>query len=1292
MSTAGKQVVQYGLTELYAAEEPLVDIVFVHGLNGHPRDTWSTSKPEVFWPADLLPAALRDQRPRILTYGYDATVAAFTDGVSKDKIHDHAEHLASRLVANRALKKAQERPIIFVCHSLGGLVVKRCLIYCQSVRHHQHTERLRSIYVSTYGILFLGTPHNGSNLAKWGSLLQKICAVAFPKKFLDSSPQLVHALQANNETLQNINRLFIEVIGRFHVSFFYESKPTDLKGTREFVVEEDSAAPLIQGVERMGIEKDHSHMCKFEDESSPGYDVVAATIQRYASDAPALIESRWVEEKQIADLQRQAAARELLGDSIFQMSAGASGAVTPTGVSQGDTKSISINESTGSIRVTEQPLSSSSGLLLVAPVGFRPNSVFYGFETEFEQLGQKLRNDKRRALGTCAALLWGPPGCGKTQIAREYLWRHRNDYPAGSFWVDCKTRESRSKSFWEIGQAVAILGVDQPRDPAWDESSKFVDAVRRWFESREGWLIVFDGVAADDNDEIQAFVPFIPDRSGNNIIYTSVDQTLAKRQRLLNPAGIKVSPLSQKEACDLLFKSLGIKEPSALQARKAAEVVNHYECLPLAIHAAAHALVARGVSLEKFKPGTSVHRLAEPFLEILSALRDHAHPEAVNLVTLLSFFAHTVPVALIRFGQHALLEAGMETRSVERVGSMKKEMDNTIAVLRRYGLVERTLLEYAVPSPNRSHSPEENRSQRSVTASSIERPTTELEQHPTDDFNAMLESHITNQSEQSSMESVTYSIDILRIHSVVQEVVRDELKLRCSDQPEHYWWWLTVATNLLCQSYAVADAKIKNSKGRGLVRDYRDYETQATRIWSHFPKSASDAPPFLRKARHMLHETIRSIRKEIQNESPSQSFDSLKHRVQASIFERASSTSSDSPDGESGMTRTSTWTLEQMDSHTESPTQIHRVMEFDDSASEGSWTERWSDAGGGSSGALNASGYHSRRPSDAATQEAATTEASFIQPRRSSILQAIFQGRSMPSTKHKDLGEWKPMPAPPTLSHGQAQVRSRTSSFTSGSDEFASRPRSTGSEASASLAAVHRASPPPARGGRIKTPSRPQSMDRTSPDGERQPLALRSPNQRMSPLATEFEPGVILPAFETTETPRKHTRHVSSSPRLVQAALNNQTARTMATALPIEENISITRRISVADPSVLAQSLPVSPHAIVEERLQPSRIIPLGYTSQPMSRDTSRESNASLATAPPAVPGSASLSTSPQIREPYLYSRPGPASIDLVAANAWEQGIRVEDAEEPANSSLEFDGEDGFGPPQPRFRSGDNTI
>jgi len=191
-------------------------------------------------------------------------------------------------------------------------VVKRCLIYAKSLRH-AHTERLRSIYVSTYGILFLGTPHNGSDLAKWGTLLQSICAAVLPKKFFDTSPQLIEALKTNNETLQNINRFFIEIIGRYRVYFFHESKPMDLKGTISFVVDEDSAAPVIEGVERMGIERDHSHMCKFEDENAPGYDVVAEAIQRYAEEAPATISKRWIEERRIRDVERREAAQELLG-------------------------------------------------------------------------------------------------------------------------------------------------------------------------------------------------------------------------------------------------------------------------------------------------------------------------------------------------------------------------------------------------------------------------------------------------------------------------------------------------------------------------------------------------------------------------------------------------------------------------------------------------------------------------------------------------------------------------------------------------------------------------------------------------------------------------------------------------------------------------------------------------------------------------------------------------------------------------------------------------------------------
>ena len=145
----------------------------------------------------------------------------------------------------------------------------------------KNTEDLRSIFVSTYGLMFLGTPHNGADPAKWGLILQGMVSALVPKKFMDTEAPLVKTLQKNNETLQNINLAFLEIVKRFKVCMVHEAVKSDLRGTKAFIVDKDSAAPLLPDVWYFGIEATHSGMCKFESKNSPGYLNVSTTLKSW---------------------------------------------------------------------------------------------------------------------------------------------------------------------------------------------------------------------------------------------------------------------------------------------------------------------------------------------------------------------------------------------------------------------------------------------------------------------------------------------------------------------------------------------------------------------------------------------------------------------------------------------------------------------------------------------------------------------------------------------------------------------------------------------------------------------------------------------------------------------------------------------------------------------------------------------------------------------------------------------------------------------------------------------------
>lgn len=233
--TINKQANRFELTTVWRDPEAKADIVLVHGLNGNPQRTW-TAHNGVYWPTDLLPASLKNEHANVLVYGYNADVFSSywsrkEKNPSDNYIHLHAQSLITTLTHYRKSEGTERNPIIWVAHSLGGILTKSALLYSNDVRAH-HQEDLRSIFVSTYGIIFLGTPHNGSDAAAWGRIIQRMVDAVVPRKMFETESVLLKTLKKDNEALQQISNHFMDIYQRFRIHMAHENHKTDVKGSK----------------------------------------------------------------------------------------------------------------------------------------------------------------------------------------------------------------------------------------------------------------------------------------------------------------------------------------------------------------------------------------------------------------------------------------------------------------------------------------------------------------------------------------------------------------------------------------------------------------------------------------------------------------------------------------------------------------------------------------------------------------------------------------------------------------------------------------------------------------------------------------------------------------------------------------------------------------------------------------------------------------------------------------------------------------------------------------------------
>lgn len=191
-----------------------VDIVAIHGLNGTPFGTWTQTimnketrkRVSTLWLRDLLPEDVPGAR--IYTYGYPSQVCF---SKSRATTEDFAQKLLWELKAERR-GGHERRPIIFITHSLGGLVCKQALI-----RANQNDD-FRDILASTIGILFFGTPHRGASgtpeFATFvGNVFDSLITASGSRFFTGGiNTDLVKGLKADAPDLSRITEAFSHLI------------------------------------------------------------------------------------------------------------------------------------------------------------------------------------------------------------------------------------------------------------------------------------------------------------------------------------------------------------------------------------------------------------------------------------------------------------------------------------------------------------------------------------------------------------------------------------------------------------------------------------------------------------------------------------------------------------------------------------------------------------------------------------------------------------------------------------------------------------------------------------------------------------------------------------------------------------------------------------------------------------------------------------------------------------------------------------------------------------------------
>jgi formylglycine-generating enzyme required for sulfatase activity/pimeloyl-ACP methyl ester carboxylesterase len=241
-------------------ERRVGDVIFVHGLNGDACRYWCRDgDPRNYWPGWLS-----QDLPAVGVWSLKYDNAAFSKrrlsilgrvlrGGFAMPLSTRAKNVILALVTAEVDGRPAEigkRPIVFIAHSMGGLLVKQML---RAANDSRHLPEWAAILEKTRGVCFIATPHIGADLAKWADYFRALLGPTIATR----------ELEPHHPGLLDLNTWYSDYVTAPGVDIktlsFYEDRA--LAGVGR-VVEPGDANPGVPRAECYPLDDDHRSICK----------------------------------------------------------------------------------------------------------------------------------------------------------------------------------------------------------------------------------------------------------------------------------------------------------------------------------------------------------------------------------------------------------------------------------------------------------------------------------------------------------------------------------------------------------------------------------------------------------------------------------------------------------------------------------------------------------------------------------------------------------------------------------------------------------------------------------------------------------------------------------------------------------------------------------------------------------------------------------------------------------------------------------------------------------------------